>query len=171
MMGLWITCLCGALIHTNLFAGAPVYQLISDVDYDVLDDPIDRDKLEALFFKRGIPVYRCKACNRLVVQWDKESDYQFYAPEGKRAENPTTESVATQADQDDDQRLKDLEAMAEAEYDEMYDARYPTGAYSRAKETFYAAIALAEKLGRQDEAERLKKRLQHVKEVFRHQFT
>jgi hypothetical protein len=60
--------------------------------------------------------------------------------------------------------------MAEAEYAEMYDARYPTGAYSRAKEAFYAAIALAKKMGRQDEADRLRKRLQHIKDVFRYQF-
>lgn len=72
---------------------------------------------------------------------------------------------------DDERRLKALEAIAEAEYGEMYDSRYPTGSYSRAKEAFYDAITLAEKLGRKDDAERLTKRLQQVKEVFRHQFT
>jgi hypothetical protein len=85
-MGSWITCVCGALIHTNLFAGATAYRLISDADYDALDDPIDRDTVEALFFEKGIPVYRCRTCNRLVVRWDKQGKHLFYVPEGKTAE-------------------------------------------------------------------------------------
>ena len=72
---------------------------------------------------------------------------------------------------DDDSRLKALEALAEEAYGEMYDTRYPTGCYSRAKEAFYDAITLADRLGRQEDVERLQKRLQHVKEVFRRQFT
>jgi hypothetical protein len=169
-MGSWITCLCGALIHTNLFAGTTVYRLISDADYDALDDPIDRDKLEALFFEKGIPLYRCQACNRLVVRWDKQGKHLFYVPEGKRAAQAAAEGVAAQSEQADARRLKELEAMAEAEYDEMYESSYPTGAYSNTKEAFYDAIAFAEKIGLPDEAERLRKRLQHVKDVFRHQF-
>ncbi|MCJ7662760.1 MAG: hypothetical protein MUO24_00810, partial [Desulfobacterales bacterium] len=111
-----------------------------------------------------------QACNRLVVQWDKQGDHLFYMPEGKTAEQAATEGAIAHSDQASAQRLKELEAMAEAEYDELYDSSYPTGAYSRTKEAFYDAIAFAEKIGCPDEAERLRKRLQHIKEVFRHQF-
>lgn len=169
-MGSWITCLCGGLIHTNLFAGTTVYRLISDADYDALGDPIDRDKLESLFFEKGIAVYRCQACGRLVVQWDKQGKHLFYAPEGKTAEEAAAEGSAARSKQADLQRLKELEAAAEAEYDALYDVSYPTGAYSNTKEAFYDAIAFAEKIGRPDEAERLRKRLRQIKEIFRHQF-
>jgi hypothetical protein len=67
--------------------------------------------------------------------------------------------------------LAALEALAEAAYDEMYDSRYPTGAYARAKDPFRDAIVLAESLGRTADAARLEKRLEHVKNVFRHQFS
>jgi hypothetical protein len=117
----------------------------------------------------------------------------FYLPERKHAEVPGPEASALQkdhnddpgsrdaetaeepeppeSDQPDDRRLKELEALAEEAYNEMYDTRYPTGCYSRAKEAFYDAIALADRLGRQIDVKRLEKRLQHVKDVFRHQFT
>ncbi|OGP84600.1 MAG: hypothetical protein A2Z08_05955 [Deltaproteobacteria bacterium RBG_16_54_11] len=80
------------------------------------------------------------------------------------------EGISAQSEQADARRMKELEAMAEAEYDEMYESSYPTGAYSDTKEAFYDAIAFAEKIGLPDEAQRLRKRLQHVKDVFRHQF-
>lgn len=170
-MGSWIQCLCGTFIHTNLFTGTSVYRLLKDSDYDSLDDPINRDKLETLFFTKGIPVYRCKACGRLVVEWDNERAPLFYLPEEKIAENSTIKAITSQSGREDDQRLKELEDIAEAEYDEMYDSMNPTASYSRAKEAFNDAIAFANKLGRQDDAARLEKRLQHVKDVFRHQFT
>jgi hypothetical protein len=169
-MGSWITCLCGGLIHTNLFAGATVYRLISDEDYDALGDSIDRDKLESLFFDKGIPVYRCPACNRLVIQWDKEGTYLFYMPEGEKPGQAATEDDTALREQADLRRLKELEDIAEAEYTELYDSCYPTGAYSNTKEVFYDANAFADKIGRTDEAERLRKRLQQIKEIFRHQF-
>jgi hypothetical protein len=71
---------------------------------------------------------------------------------------------------DDDSRLKELEAAAEAAYDEMYESRRPSGGYDRAKEALYDAIGLAKKMGRMDDVERLSKRLQHIKDVFMHQF-
>lgn len=80
-MGSWLKCSCGASIHTNLFAGAGVCRLIRDSDYDSLDDPVDRAGLEALFFSKGIPVYRCTACGRLAVEWDRGSAPVFYTPD------------------------------------------------------------------------------------------
>ena len=168
-MGSWITCRCGASIHTNLFAGTAVYRLVSDSDYDSLEEPVDRGQVEDLFFNRGIPAYRCKRCGRLAVQWDRERAPEFYAPEGR--EEPSAAGPASaQGDPGDDQRLKDLEALAEAEYERLYESRSPTAAYSNVKEAFYTAIEWAEKLRRRDVADRLRKRLQDVKEVFRRQF-
>lgn len=95
---------------------------------------------------------------------------QQEGPGPKDAET-AAEPESAEDDQTDDARLKALEALAEEAYGEMYDTRYPTGCYSRAKEAFYDAITLADRLGRQEDVERLQKRLQHVKEVFRRQFT
>jgi hypothetical protein len=67
-----------------------------------------------------------------------------------------------------------LKAMGEKAYDEMYEAHSPSGAtacYSDAKESFYDAIGVAERLGLKDEAETLSKRLEHIKAVFRSQFS
>ena len=193
-MGSWIRCLCGGLIHTNLGAGTHICQLIDDSDYDAVEDPVDRDKLSDLFFKKGVSVYRCLGCGRLLVEWgDDMGGPMFYLPEQKYAEIAEREPAALQnyqtdapgseepetveepeppeSDREDYQRLKALEALAEEAYSEMYDTRYPTGCYSRAKEAFRDAIALADRLGRQPDVLRLEKRLQHVKDVFRHQFT
>jgi hypothetical protein len=67
--------------------------------------------------------------------------------------------------------LEHLKAGAEAAYDRMYDSRYPTGDYADAKDWFIEAIKYAEENGFTEEAETLKKRLEHVKAVFRSQFT
>ena len=126
------------------------------------------------------------------MEWDDKGAPTFYLPDGKVAEIPEPEAAALQGvqkadegpkepeiaeepeepegNQPDDPRLKELEALAEAAYDEMYDSIYPTGCYSRAKEAFYDAIALAARLGRQKDVKRLERRLQHVKQVFRNQF-
>ena len=67
-----------------------------------------------------------------------------------------------------------FEAKAEAAYDEMYDARTPgdaTARYSDAKEFFRSAIRVARELGWEDTAATLEARLEHVKAVFRSQFT
>ena len=71
-------------------------------------------------------------------------------------------------------QLESLKAMGEKEYDDMYEAHSSSGAtacYSGAKEAFYDAIGLARRLGLDDEAETLYKRLEHIKAVFRSQFT
>jgi hypothetical protein len=70
------------------------------------------------------------------------------------------------------ERLRWLEAQAEGAYDRMYDAGFNGAAacYSDAKEYLYDAIGLAQRLGMEEEAERLSKRLAHIKAVFRSQF-
>ena len=70
-------------------------------------------------------------------------------------------------------RLAWLEAEAERAYDALYDARpcsATAGLYSDAKEFLSDAIALARRLGLDEEAARLSRRLAHVKSVFRGQF-
>lgn len=67
-----------------------------------------------------------------------------------------------------------LEEAAEDSYARMYDARSPSDAtahYSDAKEAFCDAIAAATAAGEAATAERLMKRLEHIKAVFRSQFT
>jgi len=70
--------------------------------------------------------------------------------------------------------LAQCKALAEKAYDAMYEAhsaRDATVCYSDAKEAFYDAIRLANELGDAGEVERLSKRLEHVKAVFRSQFS
>jgi hypothetical protein len=67
-------------------------------------------------------------------------------------------------------RIAVLEAMGEKAYDEMYDARRPQDFWGDARECFSEAIHLAEKAGLKTEAERLQKRLDHIRAVYTHQF-
>jgi hypothetical protein len=64
-----------------------------------------------------------------------------------------------------------LEALAEKAYDDMYETRYPTGCYADLKDCFSDAIGLAERAGLAEEAARLRKRLDHCKQVYRSQFS
>lgn len=66
-----ITCKCGALVPTNLFSGYGAYSLILDSDYDAaLEKPADDEAFSRLFLG-GREVFKCKACSRLIVYWDK----------------------------------------------------------------------------------------------------
>jgi 7-cyano-7-deazaguanine synthase in queuosine biosynthesis len=70
--------------------------------------------------------------------------------------------------------LAACERFAEEAYDAMYEAHSSsdaTGRYSDAKEAFYDAIRAARKLGLKGEVRRLEARLEHVKSVFRSQFS
>jgi succinate-semialdehyde dehydrogenase/glutarate-semialdehyde dehydrogenase len=69
------------------------------------------------------------------------------------------------------QKVARLERWGEEAYTRMYDARSPSSDYSEAKENFHAAIALAMDLGLTEEVERLEQRLDHIKSVFRSQFS
>ncbi|HKD80316.1 MAG TPA: hypothetical protein VKH81_11530 [Candidatus Angelobacter sp.] len=69
-------------------------------------------------------------------------------------------------------RLRKWKAMGEKYYDQMYETHGGhTGLYSDTKEAFYDAIALANELGMKEEADQLSKRLDHIKAVFRSQFS
>jgi len=70
-------------------------------------------------------------------------------------------------------QLEHLKAMGERAYDDMYEAHSPSGAtarYSVAKECFYDAIGLANRLGLKEEADSLNNRLTRIKALFRDQF-
>ena len=73
----------------------------------------------------------------------------------------------------DDQlrKMAEFETLAEKAYDEMYETRFPSGLFGDVKDFFALAIAAAERAGRPDEAERLGKRLEHCRQVYRKQFS
>ena len=73
--------------------------------------------------------------------------------------------------EDTRQRIAELEALAEKAYDKMYEARFPIGCFADLKDYFSEAIGTAERAGLLDEANRLRRRLEHCKEVYRKQFS
>jgi hypothetical protein len=69
-------------------------------------------------------------------------------------------------------RLRRLKALGEKYYDQMYETHLGlTGLYASAKDAFYDAISLANQLGMQEESRELGERLDHIKSVFRSQFS
>lgn len=73
-----------------------------------------------------------------------------------------------------EEHMKYHEALGERAYSLMYDAfssTAATGHYSDAKESFAEAVRFAREAGRLDEVTRLEKRLEHIKAVFRSQFS
>ncbi|HXB22107.1 MAG TPA: hypothetical protein VNV88_12030 [Candidatus Solibacter sp.] len=63
-------------------------------------------------------------------------------------------------------------ALGEKAYDDMYESSgSTTGLYSDAKESFREAIRLANELGLTEESAALSARLEHIKAVFRSQFS
>lgn len=179
--------MCGGLIHTNMFTGTKIYQLIEDADYDAVEDPVDRDKLEDLFFKKGVTVYRCHNCGRLLIEWDNNGVPTFYLPEVKLKKDISSDKKCCLPDEEpkwesvqerplpedatnDERRLRELEIMADAAYKAMYDSITPAAHYSDVKAALAEAIGLANKMGRKADMERLLQKDEHVKAVYRSQF-
>jgi hypothetical protein len=65
---------------------------------------------------------------------------------------------------------RDFEALGEQAYDEMYEGRV-AGRWSDIKEYFSLAIGSAERAGLSEEADRLRKRFDHIRKVVRSQFS
>lgn len=101
---------------------------------------------------------------RILPRMFSDRDPPLAQPQGTEPE-PPFESLTPP------QKLTRLEKWGEEAYDRMYDSRRPSGDYSEAKENFHLAIQLAQELGRDDEVKRLEARLQHIKDVFRSQFS
>ncbi len=72
---------------------------------------------------------------------------------------------------DELRRMAEFEARAEKAYDEMYETRFPAGPYADVKDFFALAIGAAERAGRPDEVERLNRRLDHCRTVYRKHFS
>jgi len=70
----------------------------------------------------------------------------------------------------DTRELERLEALAERSYTAMYDARRPKDEYEDACINFQRAIDEARRLGLEDEAARLTRRLDHVRAIYGSQF-
>ena len=71
-------------------------------------------------------------------------------------------------------RLNECIRRGEDAYDQLYDPRAhnsPAGHYSEAKDSFGEAIGLARALGLDEQAQTLSERLEHIKAVFRSQFS
>jgi hypothetical protein len=70
-----------------LFAGAGVYKLIRDDEYDALPAAADIDAFGRLFASAR-SVLHCANCRRLVVFWDRNHDPSIYVVEdGSKGSN------------------------------------------------------------------------------------
>jgi hypothetical protein len=74
-------------------------------------------------------------------------------------------------EEDARRQMAEFEASAEKAYDDMYDSRSPAGCYSDLKDHFAAAIGIAKQTGLTEDVERLTRRLDHCKQVYRSQFS
>lgn len=79
-MATWILCPCGNEISTGSYPNPGVSTVVSEHSYDAVLDPVDRDKLEALFFK-GRELVECPKCGRIRISAPGAS--RWYAPEPK----------------------------------------------------------------------------------------
>jgi len=74
--------------------------------------------------------------------------------------------------QDDREHLEQLKKRAEQAYDRMYEVLGATAAgacFSEVKELLFGAISMARRLGLDDEATQLEKRMEHIRQVYEHQ--
>ena len=77
MLLLWIKCVCGNQIHTNLFAGANVFRLNRDDEWDALGESPDWRDVSAAFV-RSREVFCCAKCSRLIVFWERDGSPKYY---------------------------------------------------------------------------------------------
>ena len=64
-----------------------------------------------------------------------------------------------------------FERLGEKAYSEMYETSFPAGCWSEVKDCFAAAIASAKAEGLTEEVKRLEARLEHIRAVYRSQFS
>lgn len=96
-MASWMKCECGHVLHTNMFAGAGVFLLMLDADYDELaGSPNEADDRE--LFIRSRPVYRCGPCGRLYVRWERGGAVTMYNPESTEGSQPDPNRVPPSGD-------------------------------------------------------------------------
>lgn len=75
-----IECKCGKMINTGSFPNEHVFMLISENNYDHLEDPLDRIKVGSLMLG-GDVVIICPQCGRLLVQFKGANNIIFFREE------------------------------------------------------------------------------------------
>ena len=93
-MGSWLTCHCGALLHTNMFSGTGISVLATE---EFLDAPRTDNNLDGFVTEliAGAPkLLTCKSCGRIVVLTYRGGIAQARSyvpePETETGESPTT---------------------------------------------------------------------------------
>ena len=130
-----------------------------------------------LCVRRCIPIFSCflkKRCRRDCLAFAGSSSLKIArcGPALPMKGSPMEVAFHRSDEELNRNRLRQLNALGEKYYDQMYESRHgANGCYSSAKDAFYDAIGLANELGMKEEAEALSKRLEHIKAVFRSQFT
>jgi len=97
-----------------------------------------------------------------------------YATVKSKSNTSTGAAVTEEEHKDRLDRLNECIRQGEDAYDQLYDPRthaHPAGHYSEAKDSFGEAIGLAHELGLEEQAQTLSDRLNHIKAVFRSQFS
>ncbi len=76
-MSSWVHCVCGQRIGTGSFPNDHVSSMVSELDFDDLDDPIDRTKIAGLFVRSRSAV-ECPRCGRLHLQRTGSGEWDIY---------------------------------------------------------------------------------------------
>ena len=74
-----ILCNCGKYFSTDSFPSEFGFKMFSEVDYDKIDDPVNRKTLEELYLN-STSVYECPYCKRFVIL-KKDGVIEFWTKE------------------------------------------------------------------------------------------
>jgi hypothetical protein len=140
------------------------------------------DACTALRARRSRQAFQCPECGALYLEDRLGEPHRFLpaagtAPRDLFRPGPAPAGPAAVPGRPaatPDGRLETLRRLGEAAYDRMYEATSATaaaGCYSDAKEAFHDAVRAARELGLEAEAQTLEARLEHIKAVFRSQFS
>jgi hypothetical protein len=189
MGSLQFTCTCNEFRFLNSTDNRSyVAYLISEQEWfpfwDAIDEAVEHsgpspcEKSEACMALRTHPsrlAWQCPLCGALYIEDQMGVSHRF-VPESeavpKHLFQPIAETEVAVSPVYD--RLEANKRMGEEAYHRMYEvSSFPeaTACYSDAKEAFYDAIQAARELGMDDEVEALEARLDHIKTVFRTQFS
>jgi hypothetical protein len=199
MGSLLFTCVCGGFRFLGSADDRPYaahflpeqqwYPFWDAVDAAVESSgPSAREKADACMALRAWParsLWQCPRCGALYVE-DPQGGTHRFLPESDavprelflpEAPPEPAGKPAAEAPEPGAPGLGQVEAcvrLGEEAYDRMYDASSSSAAtacYSDAKEAFRDAIRLAREQGIEERALALEARLEHIKAVFRSQFT
>ena len=82
-----IKCNCDITIPTGISPHPQGYYLISEADAEALDrgNSVTSSECADDIVRKGLRVYRCENCGRLLLFWQKGRAAQFYIPEATKA--------------------------------------------------------------------------------------